>query len=29
MRIQPPDTGRFEKLADQWEKETAPFLQLQ
>ena len=23
MKIQPPDTGQFEKLANQWEKETA------
>ena len=22
MKIQPPDTGQFDKLADQWEKET-------
>ena len=23
MKIQPPDTGRFDKLAGQWERETA------
>ena len=23
MKIQPPDTGQFKKLADQWERETA------
>lgn len=23
MKIQPPDTGQFDKLADQWERETA------
>jgi len=23
MKIRPPDTGQFDKLADQWERETA------
>ena len=23
MKIQPPDTGQFDKLDDQWERETA------